>query len=338
MRDELHLMELVDRYLDGGMDDAERSAFEARIADNAELHALVDDQRALREGLQRVRLRGVLAAAHRRWTFTRWLPWTAAAILLVAGAGLWLMPSEKHDTFVTEPTIKVEEVPINMPVGDEGTPADTLDLSTRVESVFMTTRKVARGVADTCKGEGRIVTRLIKETGTTSENAQVEMEAEAIAAPGTDEPSASPMPQDQHGAEDRLPLFARSDSVQAQSDGERTLLARVERLQNATKPEYPGGMEEMLRFIVSNLKQPRGSRKTGIVTVGFTVNKKGEVVNAEVIQSLGRAFDAEALRVVSSMPTWQPSVLGEKPVKSKVQARVRFKGVPRKGSVIKESR
>lgn len=338
MRDELHLMELVDRYLDGGMDDAERSAFEARIADNAELHALVDDQRALREGLQRVRLRGVLAAAHRRWTFTRWLPWAAAGIILIAGAGWWLMPSEEHDTLVAAPATRVNEVPMDVPVGDEGTPPDTLDLSTRVESVFITTNKVARPVTDTCVGEGRIVTRLIKETGTIVESSQAEMEEEASAPQRMDEPSASPMPQDQHGAEDRLPLFARSDSVQAQSDGERTLLARVERLQNATKPEYPGGMEEMLRFIVSNLKQPRGSRKTGIVTVGFTVNKKGEVVNAEVIQSLGRAFDAEALRVVSSMPTWQPSVLGERPVKSKVQVRVRFEGVPRKGSVIKESR
>ena len=85
-------------------------------------------------------------------------------------------------------------------------------------------------------------------------------------------------------------------------------------------------MEEMLRFIESNLKQPRGTRKAGIVTVGFTVNKKGEVVNGEVIQSLGRAFDAEALRVVACMPNWRPSVLGDRPVKSKVQVRVRFLG------------
>ncbi len=340
MRDELHLMELVDRYLDGGMEDAERSAFEARIADNAELHALVDDQRALREGLQRVRLRGALASAHRRWTFTRWLPGAAAGIILIVGVGWWLRPSEKNDTLVTGPETLVKEVPMNALSDDEAVPPDTLDLSTRVESVFMTTQKVARQVADTGRGEGRIVTRLIKESGMTPETVHVEP-GTAASAPRIGEPTSSSIETVQQGAEDRRAAAAKVDSAEAgmaPSDAERTFLARVEHLQNATKPEYPGGMEEMQRFLESNLKQPRGSRKAGIVTVGFTVNKKGEVVNAEVIQSLGRAFDAEALRVVSCMPMWQPSVLGERPVKSKVQVRVRFEGVPRKRSVIKESR
>ncbi len=328
MRDELHLMELVDRYLDGGMQGEEFHAFEGRIEANGELRALVEDQRALREGLQRVRLRGALATAHRRWTYTRWLPWAAAVILLAVGAAWWQMQSEEHVTLVAEPTIHVDPLPTNAPTSEEGPAPDTLDLSTRVESVFMTTQKVTRQVTDTSAGKGRIVTRLITDARTTQEMSQAAVGDEADAQQRTKEPPASPVPQDEHGAEDRLPSVTKSDSMQAQmrNEGERTLLARVERLQNASKPEYPGGMEEMLRFIESNLKQPRGTRKAGIVTVGFTVNKKGEVVNGEVIQSLGRAFDAEALRVVACMPNWRPSVLGDRPVKSKVQVRVRFLG------------
>ncbi len=60
MRDELHLMELVDRYLDGSMNAEERTAFEARANTNSELRQLVEDQRVLREGVARLALRGVV--------------------------------------------------------------------------------------------------------------------------------------------------------------------------------------------------------------------------------------------------------------------------------------
>ncbi|HRH38694.1 MAG TPA: hypothetical protein PK760_10130, partial [Flavobacteriales bacterium] len=63
MRDELHLMELVDRYLDGAMTDPDRAAFETRANENAELRQLIEDQRALREGVARIALRGVVTSS-----------------------------------------------------------------------------------------------------------------------------------------------------------------------------------------------------------------------------------------------------------------------------------
>lgn len=59
MRDELHLMELVDRYLDGSLNEAERAAFEVRAEASKELRQLIEDQRTLREGVQRLQLRGL---------------------------------------------------------------------------------------------------------------------------------------------------------------------------------------------------------------------------------------------------------------------------------------
>ncbi|MCB9182932.1 MAG: hypothetical protein H6591_03365 [Flavobacteriales bacterium] len=63
MRDELHLMELVDRYLDGSMNEADRVAFEARAEASKELRQLIEDQRVLREGVQRTHLRGIAQKA-----------------------------------------------------------------------------------------------------------------------------------------------------------------------------------------------------------------------------------------------------------------------------------
>ncbi len=63
MRDELHLMELVDRYLDGSMNEADRAAFETRAGASKELRQLIEDQRAMREGVQRLHLRGIAQKA-----------------------------------------------------------------------------------------------------------------------------------------------------------------------------------------------------------------------------------------------------------------------------------
>jgi TonB family protein len=335
MRDELHLMELVDRYLDGGMGEDERMAFEERMRASGELQGLVDDQRALREGLDRVHLRKALASAHRTWTITRWVPWMVAGLFLLAAGGWFLRSSTEREAHSEVPHVQVSEVPngtgTDFPTSDPL--PEQLDLDTRVETVFMRTPSSAERKLDTTRGEGRIVTHLItrqseavQERGTTAK--PVEQEGTTPAGAGTS--AREPVHRDD---DDHIFRGNRSDSVAPpvpEPDGEKTVLATVERFENASKPEFPGGIEEMQRFIQDNLKQPRGTKKSGTVTVGFTVNKKGEVVNVEIIRSLTRAFDAEAVRVINCMPLWEPSRLGDRPVKSKLQVHVRFKGVPKK--------
>ena len=324
MRDELHLMELVDRYLDGGMGEAERASFEERIGSNGELRTLVDDQRALREGLERVRLRHALVSAHRRWSIRRWAPWVAAGVFVLVG-GAWLMRvSTEQGTRAEAPLPDTVDVRMGNKVGFQVADpiAEPAEFGMRVETVFTGTRIPARGLVDTGRGEGRIITRLI-----TNEAAPV---APCVtAAPPADEevpgPAFDSLPR--WDAEDHRPGVRYKPSMMAGQDtSEMTVLATVERLENATKPEFPGGIEGLELFLRDNVKQPRGTKKAGTVIIGFTVNKKGEAVNTQVLRSLGRAYDAEALRVVSAMPDWAPSRIGDRAVKSKVQVRVRFLG------------
>jgi TonB family protein len=91
MRDELHLMELVDRYLEGSMNEADRAAFEARANANAELRQLIEDQRALREGIARVPVRAAAAKAYRAYRFGKPGPWIGGAVLVavITGASLF---------------------------------------------------------------------------------------------------------------------------------------------------------------------------------------------------------------------------------------------------------
>ncbi len=77
-------------------------------------------------------------------------------------------------------------------------------------------------------------------------------------------------------------------------------------------PSYPGGDEARSSFMLENTKYPISAQKDsiqGMVYVSFIVSKDGSLKDLKVIRGLSPEIDAEALRVVSLMPNWNP---GEK--------------------------
>ena len=74
-------------------------------------------------------------------------------------------------------------------------------------------------------------------------------------------------------------------------------------------PMYPGGEEELLKFIHDNLHYPKVAAEVGIegrVTIRFVVNRIGEVTDVKVIRGIDPSCDAEAVRVIKMMPNWTP--------------------------------
>lgn len=74
-------------------------------------------------------------------------------------------------------------------------------------------------------------------------------------------------------------------------------------------PSFPGGQEEMLRFIANNLKYPVPAQEAGIqgrVTIRFVVTKDGNISDVTVVRGIDKLCDNEAVRVVKSMPKWNP--------------------------------
>jgi protein TonB len=83
-------------------------------------------------------------------------------------------------------------------------------------------------------------------------------------------------------------------------------------------PEFPGGILEFRKWVKSNLKYPESARKKkimGKVYIGFVINKEGKVEGGRVLRSIDPFLDAEALRVVSSMPNSKPGKQKGIPVK-----------------------
>ncbi|MDE5419766.1 energy transducer TonB [Labilibaculum sp. DW002] len=74
-------------------------------------------------------------------------------------------------------------------------------------------------------------------------------------------------------------------------------------------PEFPGGQTELQKWIAMNVNYPLKAIQNGITGRVFTscvINQEGKVENVKVIRSVNPDLDAEAVRVITSMPTWKP--------------------------------
>lgn len=93
-------------------------------------------------------------------------------------------------------------------------------------------------------------------------------------------------------------------------------------------PEFPGGQAALLEYLRKNIKYPSICRENGIqgrVLIQFIVNKDGSIVDPEVVKSVNPYLDKEALRVISTMPSWKPGSQRGKPVRVKFTVPVNFK-------------
>jgi protein TonB len=93
-------------------------------------------------------------------------------------------------------------------------------------------------------------------------------------------------------------------------------------------PEYPGGMEAMMKFVAENLKYPQQMQKEkveGRVLLSFVVEKDGSVTNIEEVKSPHPVLTEEAIRVVKLMPKWKPGKQDGKEVRVQFNLPITFR-------------
>ncbi|NDV96823.1 M56 family peptidase [Dysgonomonas sp. 521] len=77
-------------------------------------------------------------------------------------------------------------------------------------------------------------------------------------------------------------------------------------------PSFPGGESAMQKYVADNLKYPESAVKAGIqgrVTIRFVVGRTGEITDVAVIRGIDPECNAEAIRVIQSMPNWTPGMM-----------------------------
>ena len=111
--------------------------------------------------------------------------------------------------------------------------------------------------------------------------------------------------------------------VEVQEKEEQQVFVVVEEM-----PEFPGGELALRTFIGKAIVYPTVAQENGIqgkVFVTFVVNKDGSVSNAKIARGVDASLDAEALRVVSTLPKWKPGKQRGVPVRVSYTVPISFK-------------
>ena len=93
-------------------------------------------------------------------------------------------------------------------------------------------------------------------------------------------------------------------------------------------PEYPGGVSAMVEFLSKNVKYPKDAAKQkveGRVLVWFVVETDGSLTDVKVAKKVFPSLDAEAVRVVKTMPKWTPGKHNNQPVRVRFALPIVFK-------------
>ena len=111
-------------------------------------------------------------------------------------------------------------------------------------------------------------------------------------------------------------LLVAGNSVYAQNQKGDDILTEVDKY-----PEFPDGNSAFMKFLADGIKYPviaQENNEQGRVIANFVVEKDGSISNIKVIRGVTAGLDAEAVRLLNSMPDWQPGEHKGQP------ARVRF--------------
>lgn len=119
------------------------------------------------------------------------------------------------------------------------------------------------------------------------------------------------------------PVSPEVKEVPADSTAKEEVFMVVEQM-----PEFPGGMKELLKFLQDNLRYPNSAMEKNVqgrVIVQFVVEKDGTPTEFKVLRSVDPDLDAEALRVLQTMPKWKPGMQRGEVVRVKYTVPVSFK-------------
>ena len=94
-------------------------------------------------------------------------------------------------------------------------------------------------------------------------------------------------------------------------------------------PEFPGGMDQLFQYLKKNLKYPESAKELGLqgtVYLEFIVRKTGEIDNIKLLRGIkgGQELEREAIRIVKTMPKWNPGAMEGRTVSSIMRLPIKF--------------
>jgi hypothetical protein len=95
-------------------------------------------------------------------------------------------------------------------------------------------------------------------------------------------------------------------------------------------PHFPGGSDEMMKFIDANMHLPDSvfrALENKRIFLEITVDTTGTLTGVSVLHGINKTMDDEMVRVFSMMPRWIPGIIDGKKVARKFVLPVKFMSV-----------
>ena len=101
-----------------------------------------------------------------------------------------------------------------------------------------------------------------------------------------------------------MPLWAAAQENKTSETKDAGGAAQLEQM-----PQFPGGEQELKKFIDQNLRYPEKARNEDIqgkVWLSFVIEKDGSISTIKVVRDIGGGCAEEAVRLLKAMPKWIP--------------------------------
>lgn len=141
----------------------------------------------------------------------------------------------------------------------------------------------------------------------------------------SEEPVSTPVdsPEESPASAKTVPVPHDQSLLIPDVDGLEAIESEQRFIQAQPIPDY----QSLYQYLEDNLEYPAAALAdslSGTVLVGFEIDTAGQAVRIHVLESLSPLLDAEALRLVGSMPAWQPARLAGRPISSELSIPLRF--------------
>ena len=91
------------------------------------------------------------------------------------------------------------------------------------------------------------------------------------------------------------------------------------------KASPPYGLDSLMNYFNNELKRKSLSQTQGTLLVAFEIDSIGKPAAIKILQSLSEEVDIEIIRLIKSMPNWQPAIMNGKPVSSTTTLPIKVK-------------
>lgn len=153
--------------------------------------------------------------------------------------------------------------------------------------------------------------------------------------------SVSPTPTTEARTSDSTavakPIVAETPSLGEQQESKKKEVTSAKKQTEAITNEEPKlvyseaepetGYPLLYEYFHRELNYPAEALKDsiqGVVSVQFIINPNGKPEKITIQNSLGAAFDQEAIRLIEQMPAWKPAQLNGKPIASRLSIPITF--------------